>query len=99
MMKMIHRDWEHWNRIRFGADHQFGEWLTAVPATDTADGLKIRICSACGETEEQVIPMGTVDENAGSTEEPTEEKELSFFEKIIAFFKKLFEKIKALFVV
>lgn len=23
MMKMIHRDWEHWNRIRFGADHEF----------------------------------------------------------------------------
>ena len=83
----------------YALGHQFGEWLTAVPATDTADGLKIRICSACGETEEQVIPMGTVDENAGSTEEPTEEKELRFFEKIIAFFKKLFEKIKALFVV
>ncbi len=36
-------------------DHTFGEWKTQKDATSTEDGLKARICSACGTIETMTI--------------------------------------------
>lgn len=36
--------------------HKWGEWTVKTPATETEDGEKSRTCSACNETETQVIP-------------------------------------------
>lgn len=36
--------------------HSFDEWQTVIPSTCTEDGKKERICSACGEKEEEVLP-------------------------------------------
>ncbi len=38
------------------AGHKWGDWETTKTATETEDGEKERTCSACNETETQVIP-------------------------------------------
>lgn len=37
-------------------EHTWGEWEIVTPATTTAEGLKKRVCSECGEEETEVIP-------------------------------------------
>lgn len=37
-------------------EHSFGEWETVEEADCTADGLKLRSCTMCGEPDEEVIP-------------------------------------------
>ena len=41
-------------------DHTWGDWAPKAgeEATCTADGKEVRTCSACGETEEQVVKAG-----------------------------------------
>ena len=36
--------------------HSFGDWATVQDPTEEADGLEERICSRCGEAEQQPIP-------------------------------------------
>ena len=36
-------------------EHSFGEWETTVAPTCTADGVKTRTCTECGEKEEEPI--------------------------------------------
>ena len=36
--------------------HDWGEWTVAVPATETASGLRERVCASCGERETREIP-------------------------------------------
>ncbi len=38
------------------ACHKWGEWYVAIAPTNEADGREERVCSACGATEEKVIP-------------------------------------------
>ena len=36
--------------------HDWGEWVVTVRPTCTAEGKQVRTCSACGETETEVLP-------------------------------------------
>ncbi len=36
--------------------HAWGEWIEKEPATESADGLEMRTCSRCGESETREIP-------------------------------------------
>ena len=36
--------------------HAWGAWAAAEPATCTEDGLEIRTCAACGETQNRIAP-------------------------------------------
>ena len=36
--------------------HSFGAWSVSVPATEDAEGLQVRTCSGCGQTETAIIP-------------------------------------------
>lgn len=38
-------------------DHVFGEWYVRIPATAFAEGEKNRVCSGCGKTEAESIPI------------------------------------------
>ena len=50
-------EWVHEDDIPVPAlGHDWGEWVVVTPATDTAEGLKQRTCTRCGEVETQVIP-------------------------------------------
>lgn len=44
------------NTVINATGHKWGEWTVKTPATETEDGEKLRTCSACNETETQVIP-------------------------------------------
>lgn len=36
--------------------HSYGEWFVDIEPTRTSSGLKHRVCSVCGSTEQQTIP-------------------------------------------
>ena len=36
--------------------HSWSDWTIRTAATCTADGVKVRICSTCGQTETSAIP-------------------------------------------
>ena len=38
-------------------DHTFGDWVVETAATNTTTGSKYRVCTACGEREDKVIPQ------------------------------------------
>lgn len=43
--------------------HTWGEWSVTKEATTTAEGEKTRVCSVCGASENEVIPMVEVEVN------------------------------------
>jgi hypothetical protein len=45
--------------------HSFGEWEVVKEATTTEVGEKKRVCSACGETETEEIPVVEEESNNG----------------------------------
>jgi hypothetical protein len=55
--------------------HQYGDWLVAKEATETADGLKVRICSVCKDTETEIIPKKEAATETTPETEPTRETE------------------------
>ena len=44
------------------SEHSFGEWITVNEPTTSAEGLKERFCSACGERETEAIAKKTFSE-------------------------------------
>ena len=38
-------------------DHEWGEWVTTVPASTKADGEQERVCTVCGESETQALKL------------------------------------------
>ncbi len=54
--------------------HKFGEWTVKTEPTETADGLKERVCEICKELEQEKIDKLTSD-NSGEEEIPDETPE------------------------
>lgn len=46
--------------VRTPAPHTFGEWKVTKNATENTEGLKMRTCTTCGESETETIPVLTV---------------------------------------
>jgi len=46
----------------YGYRHSYGEWQI-TPATCTQDGVRVRVCTVCGEEEREVIPASHHFEN------------------------------------
>ena len=40
--------------------HTFGAWTVTVPATEDSEGLQVRTCSGCGQTETATVPRVAV---------------------------------------
>lgn len=59
------------------SEHTFGSWKTDKAATFLEEGLKIRTCTKCTETETEIIPRvkgeESKDENSGITVEYTDD--------------------------
>lgn len=41
------------------AQHAFADWIEFTPPTELGDGVRVRECSVCGQTQIQKIPGGT----------------------------------------
>ena len=48
--------------------HTFGEWTLTIPATETAEGLETRICTACDASETRVV------DKLSANSQPTDDK-------------------------
>lgn len=46
--------------------HSFGEWIVIKDASENEDGMKERICSVCGEKEQETLPKKSHEEKCPS---------------------------------
>ena len=53
--------------------HNWGEWTVKIPATNQKEGVEIRTCTRCGETESRTIPKTECEDHQyeSSVVEPT----------------------------